>query len=314
MLFSVLIANYNNSRFLDAALKSVYNQTYTQWEIIVVDDGSTDEFEYVIRNYASDARVKVFRNSANRGCAYTKRKLAANATGDILAFLDPDDELHVDALRMMVTAHKRHPGCSIIHSTHYVCDQHLRVERISEKPKPLPANTPYLLLSDGSIHAFASFKKSSYDRTGGMAPLRRNDKAVDQDLYYILEEVGDVLFIDSPLYYYRIHGGSISNCGQEGAATISHNTIIEDACKRRIQKLKTENTPPSKIWIRKYRTRYYKVRILNSYRRRAWATFIGSIIIFPFIGGMPNLINYFNKLPREGVNLFRKSFVENYKH
>lgn len=314
MLFSILIANYNNSRYLDCALQSVYKQTYSNWEVILIDDGSKDEFEQVISGYRDDQRIKILRNEVNMGCAYTKVRCVANATGDVLAFLDPDDALHIDALRIMSEAHQNHSECSIIHSTHFVCDQNLVVGQISQKPRELPEKTPYLLLSDGSIHAFATFKKSSYNKTEGMAPLRRNDKAVDQDLYYILEEVGKVCFINIPLYYYRIHKGSISNCGQEGAAMKEHFTIIEEACLRRISKLKLSESSDASYLIRRYRTRYYKVRIFNSFRRRLWVRFIISLIIFLFIGGMENIISYCKKLPSEGYTLIRRSFVENYRH
>jgi glycosyltransferase involved in cell wall biosynthesis len=314
MLFSVLIANYNNSRFLDEALKSVYSQTYSEWEVILVDDGSTDEFEEVIKAYSNDPKIKIFRNGINKGCSYTKRKLAANAAGEILAFLDPDDSLHFDALLVMIEAHQKRPDCSIIHSTHYVCDEFLNPERVSLKPKALPEKTPYLFLSDGSIHAFATFKKNSYNKTEGLTPLRKNDKAIDQELYYILEEAGDVHFINMPLYYYRIHSGSISNWGNEVEAMKSHFTIIEEACRRRIKKLKLDKTGEANYWIKKYRTRYYKVRILNSFRKRYWLRFTISLLIFPFIGGMENIINYFKKLPREGFSLIRKSFAGSYKH
>src|ERR1700730_15603176 len=101
MLFSILIANYNNSRFLEDALQSVLCQTYTDWEIILVDDGSTDQFEEVADKYKPNHRIKIFRNEKNAGCGSTKRKCAEKASGSLLAFLDPDDFLHPDALKIM---------------------------------------------------------------------------------------------------------------------------------------------------------------------------------------------------------------------
>lgn len=62
MLFSILIAHYNNARFLQTAIDSVLCQTYTNWEIILVDDGSTDHFETILENYKGDGRINVFRN------------------------------------------------------------------------------------------------------------------------------------------------------------------------------------------------------------------------------------------------------------
>jgi glycosyltransferase involved in cell wall biosynthesis len=314
MLFSVLVALYNNARFLEACIKSVYAQTYQNWELIIVDDGSTDNVNDVLLPYRHDARIRVYRNTENRGCAFTKHRLATLVQGELAAFLDPDDALTTDALEAMVNLHQLYPKASIINSTHYVCDENLAVLRISEKPKALPHNVPYLLLSDGSIHAFASFKQSCYNSSPGVSPKRENDKAVDQDFYYVLEEMGEVIFVNKPLYYYRIHKGSISNEGQEAAAMISHNNIIATACRRRIKALRQSNASDREKWIKIYRARFHKVRIINGIRAgNPWLLF-PSLLVYPFAGGMENIMSYLKKLPREGIGLFRRSFVETYKH
>lgn len=313
MLFSILMANFNNSRFLAAAVQSVFEQTYTDWELIIVDDGSTDEFGDVIKAYSGHPRIRIYRNGINNGCSFTKRKLLDKASGKLAAFLDPDDTLHPDALQTMVDAHMQRPEYSIIHSTHYICDDKLNIIRIAEYPKALPENTPYLLLNDGSIHAFASFKKACYDKTPGLSPFRVNDRAIDQELYYILEEQGKVLFIDRPLYYYRIHKGSISNVGNEVKAMIAHYTIVEEQCLKRIRKLQIEKPSDAAYWIRRYRTRYHKIRIINSVRKKQWLSVLVSAAVFPFVGGMENLLSYARKLPKEGLSLMRRSFVSTYK-
>lgn len=302
MLFSILIANYNNSKYLDNALASLQAQTCQDWEVILVDDASTDEFEQVIGRWRDEGRIKVFRNQHNGGCGYTKRRSAEMATGSLLAFLDPDDALAPEALATMAWAHACHPECSLIHSTHYICDPQLRVQRVAEYPRALPPGTPYLLLGDGSIHHFACFKKACYDRTGGISPL--NKKAVDQDLYYKLEETGGVLFIDQPLYYYRIHDGSISNAGKEREATLWHYSIIMEACQRRMKKKDARKV---------YRTRYYKARVFRSFRERRYIDFLYSLIVFPFAGGWDNLVSYSRKLPKEGFALLKRSLADDYE-
>jgi glycosyltransferase involved in cell wall biosynthesis len=311
MLFSVLMAHFNNARFLEDSLKSVFDQTYTDWEIIVVDDGSTDDFENVISNYKNDSRIKVFRNGKNMGTAYTKAKCVEKANGEIQGFLDPDDLLHPDALKIMADAHAEMPSCSIIHSTHYICDDKMNIVKVAPYPKPLPEKTPYLLVGDGSIHHFVSYKKTSFDKSAGLSPIRAFDKSSDQELYYILEEQGDVFFINKPLHYYRIHQGSISNNSNVAIATIQHYDIIEKSCIRRITALKKSNQPDAAYWIKKYKTRYYKVRIFNSFRQKKWGRFIISLVMYPFVGGMQNLISYAKKLPQEGMALVKKSFVDN---
>lgn len=312
MFFSVLIANYNNSRFLSTAIESVLNQTWPHWEIILVDDGSTDNFQEVICKYLIDKRIRVFSNAVNKGCGYTKRRCVELATGEIAAFLDPDDKLSPEALETMIHAHQCNSQHSVIHSTHWVCDESLNPIRVAEYVKALPNNTPYLVLNDGRIHHFASFKIALYRQTAGIdASL---SKAVDQDLYYKMEETGSILFIDKPLYYYRIHNGSISNCGKELETTLIHYQLAKTACRRRIALLKTMiPSPAQKSKIRQYRTRYYKLDIYYASRSRKWPLLIISLAKYPFVGGLSNILSYVKKIPAEGTSLFRKTFVSNYQ-
>ncbi len=309
MLFSVLMAHYNNAGFITCALKSLFDQTYTNWEVIIVDDGSTDDFEKVIACYENDQRIKVYRNGKNMGTAYTKKKCVDLAIGTLAGYLDPDDTIYPDTLQIMVDAHIAKPKCSIIHSTHYVCDDKLNILHVADYPKPLPADTPYLLVGDGSIHHFVTFKKACYDRTAGLTSTRAYDRASDQDLYYLLEEEGEVFFINRPLHQYRIHQGSISNGANERATLQQHFTITQNHCLARLSKLKRTNPPGAAYWIKKYQTRYHKIRILSSFNEKKWDIFIFSLFIFPFIGGMDNIISYFKKFPKEGISLFKKSFT-----
>jgi glycosyltransferase involved in cell wall biosynthesis len=310
--FSLLVANYNNSRYLSTCIESVYDQTVTDWEILIVDDGSTDEFEQVIERYKNDSRIKIFRNGSNMGCSYTKNRLAAIAQGVVLAYLDPDDTLHKEALEVMEKAHRNHPACSLIHSTHFICDENLIPVRVADYPKPLPPGTPYLLLSDGSVHAFASFKKACYDDTDFLSKDRRYDKAIDQELYYLLEETGDLFYIDQPLYYYRIHAGSISNMGNEYEATNQHYEIIMNRCRKRIKVWSGIKTQEAAQWVRRYNTRFHRIRIVYSLRQKKWISLLSSALQYPFIGGGRHLWSYLAKLPREGTSLIRKT-LGNYR-
>lgn len=310
MFFSVLIAHYNNARFLAECLQSVFAQTYRQWEVILVDDSSTDGFEQVIKYFENDSRIRVIRNEKNMGCAFTKRRCAENAMGTIAGFLDPDDTLHPEALEMMIKAHQEKSACSLVYSTHNICDENLAVIKEAGYQQQLSPDTPYLLLNDGSIHHFATFKVACYNRTKGITAFRQYNKAIDQDLYYLLEETGDVFYIDKPLYNYRIHAGGISTLANKSSASLAHYAIIEEACLRRITSHRISNNSDAGYWIKKYKTRYHKIHIINSFRHRNWIACIKSLSIYPFIGGMENIVNYMKKLPKEGFSLLRKSFVE----
>lgn len=228
-LFSVLIAQYNNGKFLLETINSVKNQTYDNWEIIIVDDGSTDNSITLYEQLASDERIKIYYNEINKGCGYTKRRCVELATGEICGFLDPDDTLERNALETMVANHVSNNNISIIFSRCYLCDELLSIKEIS-RAKHIPENYSYLTFGDHSFEHFTSFKKRLYDQTEGINP--KLIRCVDQDLNFKMEEVGEFQFLTNILYKYRIHKESLSNAGHY-KALFWHMLVIYDACNRR---------------------------------------------------------------------------------
>ena len=110
-LFSILIANYNNGHYLMEAVESVRQQTYSNWEIILVDDGSTDNSHELYKQLVEqDSRIHIFFNEENKGCGYTKRRCAELANGEICGFLDLDDTLLPEALETHIAMHIQEQG------------------------------------------------------------------------------------------------------------------------------------------------------------------------------------------------------------
>lgn len=98
---SVLIANFNNSVFLERCIGSVVNQTLKELEIIIVDDASTDESQNIIEEFAKvDGRIKVIIHENNQGTFMTRKHAVLNASGDYLIFLDSDDFLSEKACEL----------------------------------------------------------------------------------------------------------------------------------------------------------------------------------------------------------------------
>src|SRR5690554_1461614 len=232
-LFSVLIANYNNGQYLQECLDSVFAQTYTNWEIILVDDSSDDETSRKIyKKYNTHPRIKIFYNQENFGCGYTKRKCVEAANGAICAFLDPDDAIPTDAIQTMVDKHMDLPKHSLIYSTNYLCDEQLSV--ISKNPMVGMIGAKGYFCNNGkhsNVSHFASFKTDHYRKTDGINPKLK--RAVDQDLYYKMEETGPFYYIDRPLYYYRRHKGGISTAKNALKAKYWHVIVSETTWLRR---------------------------------------------------------------------------------
>lgn len=89
-LVSIIMPAYNSAQFIRHAVESVLAQTYTDWELLIVDDGSTDNTAEIIASY-QDERIHMMRNELNLGAALSRNKALREAKGKYIAFLDADD-------------------------------------------------------------------------------------------------------------------------------------------------------------------------------------------------------------------------------
>lgn len=232
-LFSVLIANHNNGRYISECIESVIRQSFQHWEIVIVDDSSDDESLKVIREYLNrGVTIHLHVNDKNRGCGYTKRKCVELAKGEICGFLDADDALDSNALQKHVDMHLENPNCAIVYSLNFNCNENLEILHKTGWGGKLPHNESQLTAKPGNkITAFATFRSELYKKTEGINPAYR--RAVDQDLYYKLEEAGPVCFLNEYLYYYRTHPRNISMNQNNLKAQYWHYIADCDAYKRR---------------------------------------------------------------------------------
>lgn len=278
-LFSVLIANHNDGKYLKDAIDSVLKQIYSRWEIIIVDDKSTDNSDEVYNQYADDSRFHIYHNNENKGCGYTKRRLAELANGDICGFLDADDALTPDALQTMIDTHIIHPECSLIYSQYYKTDANMSIKEVSGHQHQIPPGKTFLDMPfSGVISHFATFKTDIYRQTEGISNLML--AAVDIDLYLKLEEVGQTLFIPQPLYYYRTDTGNNISLGKNvGKAMIWDMVARISACQRRGLDPSILDSFFSKILNGQYHDGFYEGRmsIQKSLQYR-----IGAYIVSPF--------------------------------
>ncbi len=270
MLFSILIANYNNGNFFKDCYDSIINQTYCNWETIIVDDHSTDlSIELIKDIIKDDVRFKVYENEKNYGCGYTKRKCAELAIGEVAGFLDPDDTLMPDALEIMIHAHKNNSSVSLVHSNFYFCNKLLEKTSLFNRAKSVQVNDRFINLN-ASVNHFVSFKKLFYDRTVGIDPSFK--RAVDQDLYLKLSETGPFYFIDKPLYNYRIHDKGIST-SQVDHAFYWYLKVIMKAEERRKVNLENEvaellnRTDPNNLQINLANPRYLILAMKKAFKK-----------------------------------------------
>ncbi|MDR6157090.1 glycosyltransferase involved in cell wall biosynthesis [Chryseobacterium sp. SLBN-27] len=227
---SVLIANYNNGKFFKDCYFSLINQTYPNWEAIIVDDASTDNSLEIIENLIkNDSRFQLFKNTENKGCGFTKKRCVEFANGEICGFLDPDDALFPEALEKSAGVYDTGDFVAA-YSKMLMCDDNLAPQNVYAGTKQI-YNNPYFFNCPIQVAHFFTFRKEIYLKTPGINPdLKR---AVDQDLYLKILELGEVAYIDDVLYKYRLHSAGISQQNGKQSAKDSFAYLIFEAMKRR---------------------------------------------------------------------------------
>lgn len=205
-LISIITPNYNCSRFIAETIESVLAQTYANWEMIIVDDCSTDKSYEIALEYAKkDERIKVIRNERNSGAAFSRNKAIEESKGEYLAFLDSDDIWENNKLEFQLDFMKRNQ-----------CDfSFTEYEHIGEDGKSLNifANvTKKLTYSKMMFHCWPGcltvmYKQNLNCKIYGPDIKKNNDHAL---FLKVLKQSENAMGIACCLAKYRIRHGSIS--------------------------------------------------------------------------------------------------------
>lgn len=125
-LVSIIMPSWNTGAYIAESIESVLKQTYEQWELIIVDDCSTDDTDEIVAQY-SDKRIRYLKNKKNSGAALTRNRALRIAQGEWIAFLDSDDLWLPEKLEKQMAFMKKH---------HLIFSYH-EYEKIDEESKPL---------------------------------------------------------------------------------------------------------------------------------------------------------------------------------
>lgn len=205
-LVSLLVANYNNGRFISETLESALAQTYPNIEIVIVDDGSSDNSLQEISRFMEshpESRIRLFKNPDNQGCGRVKRQSIEVSEGAFFGFLDPEDTILPETVSTLMAVFEHEPGLGIVYCTHYLCNEKLEVQGVSSYPGAIPQGQSHLTSTGGHISAMALCCRAVYDETEGINATYQVSE--DQDLYLKMEEAAPVHYVDRPMYFYRKH-------------------------------------------------------------------------------------------------------------
>lgn len=236
-LVSVLMPAYNAERYVAEAVQSILDQTFTDFELIVIDDGSTDSTRAILERFtARDSRIHL-SSRANRGVAATRNECLALSRGEFIAVLDSDDVALPDRLARQLKYLDDHPDCLALGSRALIID-----------PEGDPLDEWFIETSHEAIdaknigsgisaicHSSVLMRRADVLAVGGY-----RDEAVpaeDLDLWLRLAEHGRLANLPETLTKYRVHDGGISRANDGRLARGVHVAITE---ARRRRGLETE--------------------------------------------------------------------------
>ncbi len=207
MKVSVIIPNYNYARFLPAAVESVLAQTYTNVEVIVVDDGSTDDSLAVLSRYNDNIRLV---EQENAGVCIARNRGVKESSGELVAFLDADDVWLPEKLEKQIEAYGSDPNTGLIHvgvqdidAEGGLLEHHVNGLSGWVADEILMFRGPVIL---GGGSGFM-VPKELFHKAGGFDP--QLSTSADWDFCYRVSRLAKTKFIADILLKYRLHGANM---------------------------------------------------------------------------------------------------------
>lgn len=210
-LVSVIIPAYNQGYFLAEAIDSVLAQTYTEFEIIIVDDGSTDNTAQVAQSYA-DRRVR-YVYQENGGLSSARNAGIRCAQGAYISYLDSDDRFLPQKLEILVDFLKHHPEIGFVAGQAVPIDEHgNHIGKIFDTPIP---SDPRQLLLGNPLHVGSILVRQQWQKQAGFfdETLRSYE---DWDMWLRLARAGCQLhYVSRPVSLYRFHTAQMTRDGTQ---------------------------------------------------------------------------------------------------
>lgn len=207
---TVLMSVYNGGRFLHEAIESILQQTWTDFEFLIVDDGSTDQTREIIHDY-SDARIRVIDQPANIGLAKCLNLGLRAARAPLIARQDADDRSHPERIAAQVEFMRAHPEAALAGTQVRVLNKHGRASRRPgwERAVTNSAIRFQLLFDNPFIHTSVMFKRDAvWQELGGYDETLPTGQ--DFDLWSRVAARYKVANLPATLIDYRFHGVSTS--------------------------------------------------------------------------------------------------------
>jgi hypothetical protein len=222
---TVIMPVYNGEKYLEIAINSILNQTFTNFELIVIDDGSTDNSAEIINSY-QDQRIKLIKNNVNLGMPRSRNKCLQESSGEYVAFLDCDDYAYPSRLAEQLEFMENNPDFGMVGSWVELIDENGdltgKVWKYLEPDQKIPST---LLFHNYFAHSAVFIRRSALYAVEINGEFYKQDypNAPDYDLWVRISRKFPVWNIQKVLIKYRVH----SNCASIKAGDLLERLVCK---------------------------------------------------------------------------------------
>lgn len=203
-LVSIIMPSWNTARWIGESIQSVLDQTYQNWELIIVDDCSTDNTDEIVNSF-KDSRIKYFKNETNSGAALTRNRAIRESRGEWIAFLDSDDLWKPNKLEKMITFAKSNSYSFVYHDYEKIDEESRPLNIYVSGPKVVTKRKMYHYGYPGCLTFMYSAK------VHGLIQIKDIKKNNDYAILLILCKSANCYLLSENLAKYRIRKKSISH-------------------------------------------------------------------------------------------------------
>jgi len=207
-LVTVLMPVYNSERFLSEAIDSILNQTLTDFEFLIIDDGSTDNGLQIIKSY-NDPRIRLVQNEKNLGITATLNKGIHLARTDLIARMDADDISYPERLNKQYTYLSHHPDCALLSTQARVITEDKQTEYIDDTDSDFFYYN--LTFSTPIFHPSVMYRKKAVQSVG-MYTVPHSE---DYELFWHLSRKYKIYNLPEVLLDYRNSSASLSQVNKK---------------------------------------------------------------------------------------------------
>jgi glycosyltransferase involved in cell wall biosynthesis len=209
-LVSIILPTYNGAKYLPEAIESCLSQTYRHWELIVVDDSSTDRTPEILTKYAGrDPRIRPIRHQVNRKLPGALNTGHVTATGKYLTWTSDDNRFVPSAIEQLVGFLEQNPTIGLVYADAVFIDEH------GHELRGFPAESPSKLAYYNAVGGCFMYRRSVYQATGGYDT--ELFLAEDYDYWLRVYRQFDIARLPRVLYQFRQHDESLTSTSRSDA-------------------------------------------------------------------------------------------------